>query len=131
MKFHQLDQSPPNGSGMNEGDPVSTASDARLPIDESGPIGLQMAQGGGEIGYRIGDVVKTFSPSGQEPTDRGVGLERRQQLNMASPDGNHGFLDALLLHDFSGERLDCEQVPVSLQRRVEIVNGYCDMVDVD
>lgn len=116
---------------MDEGDLGATPAHARLGVDETRSLVLEVGEGGFNRDNCIGDVVETFTILGQKLTHRGFRAEGLEQLDERAAHGDHGLLDSLALHLLPVHGLDPVTVPVSIEGGVEIVNGDRDVVEVE
>lgn len=116
---------------MHERDPRSPAANTRLLVYQANTLGLQVIEGGIDVGDGVGNMVHTLAARTDELADRRIPAERLQQLNMGASDGNHRLLNSLALDDLSMNRLHPVLAPVLGQGRVQIANGDPDMVDID
>ena len=84
---------------------------------------------GVDVRHLVGDVVQARALLGQEPADRRVGPERREQLDMVLADVEQDGLDALLGDDLAVRDVQAEAVPVQLDRGLDLLDGDADVVD--
>ena len=65
-------------------------------VQEAGPRGPQLFDGGVEIGYSQGDVVETGAALLEEIGDGGIGGRRLEQLDARIGGGEHGHVHFFL-----------------------------------
>ena len=67
---------------MNEGDPAAGSASPWYFVHQPIPGGPAALERGVEIGNPIADMVDARASAGQESPNRGVRLERREQLHL-------------------------------------------------
>jgi hypothetical protein len=80
---------------VDEGDPGVPDPRARGLVDQPHAGLLQALERRVEIVRRVRDVVQARPAPGEEAPDRGVGAQRREQLDMALAGAEQDGLDAL------------------------------------
>lgn len=130
-QFHQFDEGSSQVPWMDKGYPGSTASGTWLGVDEARSQTLQMAEGGFDRAHGVGNVMQTFTVLGQETTHRGFRAQRLEQLHEGPAHWNHRLLDPLFLDPLAIEGLDVVPVPITLDRPVEVLDGYRHMIQIE
>src|SRR4051794_22669431 len=108
---------------------VADAHAGRL-VDEPQAAVAQVREGRLDVGDAVGDVVQPRPAAGEEAADRRVGLQRRQQLDVAGTDVEQDRLDALLLDDLAMRERHAVGPLVQRDGGVEVVDGDADVVDL-
>jgi len=116
---------------MDKGDARPPSPGSCRFVHEPRPLLPEMAQGDIDGGHHEGDVVEPLTPTLQEPSHRGVRAERLQQLDERSPDRDHRLFHPLGFDGLSIQRLDPITLPIAVERRVQVVYGYGDMIQVE
>ena len=115
---------------MQEGDAAVTDADPRLAVDQLEPGAGELLQGRVDVVDRVGDVMQPGALAGEERADRGVGAKRAQQLHMPVPDVEQDRLDPLRLDRLAVRQGHLEARRVELERRVDVLDGDADVVDL-
>ena len=110
---------------MDEGDPASAGTAARHLVDQAIARGPAGGEGGIQIRHPIAQVMDAGTATLEEPGDRAVRRERREQLDLgvAERQGHDGGAVRL----FRRVRCEAEDIPIKGKRRVEIRHGDSDM----
>lgn len=114
---------------MNERHLEPEEAAARALVHELGPLAGEPRELGADVGDLEGDVVQAGAALGEEPADRRVGGEGREQLHSASADVQRCRLDALVFERLAVLELGPEEPAVGVDGRVEILDRDPDMVD--
>ena len=99
-------------------------------IDEANPGVAKRAERLLEIVHAIGDVMHAFAASGEEPTDRRVGTERAEELDVGRADAEQHLVDALMLDALAMRGLDAEGSAVLLDRGFQVLDRDADVIDL-
>ena len=110
---------------MNEGDPASAGTGARHLVDQAIACGPAGGKGGVQIRHPIGDVMDAGTATLEEPGDRTVRRERREQLDLGVAE-RQGY-DGGAVRLFRCVGREAEDIPIKGERRVEIRHGDSDM----
>ncbi len=73
--------------------------------------------------------MKSRAALAQEPADHGLGVERRQQLDVTVTDVEQRRVDALVRDRLAVYERHPERVTIERQRRIEVRYGDADMID--
>ena len=95
----------------------------------SAPSAASSASRRADVVHLVGDVVHSGPAPREEPADRRVLAERRQQLDPALADQKQRRLDALLLDRGPVLEPAAEEALVRLHRLVQVRDGQADVVD--
>lgn len=66
---------------MDKGNPAAAGANAWLVVDQGVARGPATGQCRLQVGNAVADVVNAGSPAGQKPADRGIGLQRFEELD--------------------------------------------------
>src|SRR4051794_11588378 len=121
---HHLRENAVDGIRMDERDLQAEHPGARLVVDELRTVALQRFERRSDVPDLERDVVHSGAAGGEEAADRGVVLERREQLDAAAAHAHRDGLDALIGHRRAMLQLAAEQPLVGAERLVEVVNGH-------
>ena len=103
-RLHQLSQHPAERLGVHERHAPEDAV-ARVLVDQVAPPARRRSSSAAQVVHAVGDVVHALAALGQEPPDRRVLGERREQLDAAAlAEPQRERVDALLLDPLA--RLD-------------------------
>lgn len=116
---------------MHECDPQTAPSNSGLFIDESCALGLQVAQCCLYRRHSKSDVMQPFAMAFEKASDGRSPAERLNQLDERAADRDHRFFDALGLDHLAIQRFNPIPNRIALQGRVEIGDGYGNVVEVD
>jgi len=114
---------------MDEGDLEPEHTVPGRGVDQLCTRGGELVERGPDVGDLVGDVMHAGPAFHEEPADRRVLGESRQQLDSAVPDADGRRLDPLLLDPLPVLDTTAEQPLVGRHRRIEIVDGETDVVD--
>ena len=131
MHLHQLDQHSPESTRVDECDPMPTAPDPRRVVDQFGSLGAEVLERRIDVCHLDGEVVQAFTTLVEEPSHRGVGLQRGENLQKGATEGDHGLLDTLRLDRLTAQRLDPKELGQRSQRRLEVPDRNGGVVQVD
>src|SRR5207342_3709243 len=95
----------------------------RLRVDQLDAGAGQPLQRGVDVIDRVGDVMQARALALQVLADRGVGAERRQQLDVPVADVEQHRLDALRLDRLAVRQLHLEALLVKLDAGLEVLDG--------
>src|SRR5437763_6354493 len=126
---HHLRENAVDGIRMDERDLQTEHPGARLFVDELCAVAPQPLERRRDVLDLERDVVHSGAARGEEAADRGVVLERREQLDAAAADEDGRRLDALAGHRRTVLQLRAEEPLVRPQRLVEVVDGYADVMN--
>lgn len=118
-----------DGVGVNERDLQPEEPFPRPVIDQIGTCSRELGKRNVEICHLVGDMVHPRAALGEEPADRGVVPERRQQLDATLPGADRGRLDPLLGNGRAMLDLSPEEPLVRAYRFVEILDGNAKVVN--
>src|SRR2546427_65816 len=74
--------------------------------------------------------MKAGATTLEEAPDRRVRTERSEQLDERAPDRKEHLFHPLWIDAFAMGGLDTERAPVVLDRRVEVLHGDADVIDL-
>jgi len=114
---------------VNERDLPAEEAGPRPPVDELRPAGRQPLELRGDVVDREREVVHARAASGDEPSDRGVRAERREQLDPALAEAEERHLDAVLLEHLAVLEHRAEEPAVGGDGAVEVVDRDPNVVD--
>jgi len=114
---------------VKKGDPRAPDPRPGLRVDQLRPGLLELGQGRLDIGHLVGDVVQPRALAGEELADRRVGPQGSQQLDVVLTQVKQNGLDPLLGDDLAVGQGHLEAVAVELERGLELLDGYSDVVD--
>ncbi len=114
---------------MQERDLGAADTGARLLVDHPQAGGPQIVERARDIIHAVGNVVQARAALGEEPADRRVCAQRRQQLDMALTDVEQRGLHALLCDRFPMHQRHAVRVAVDGDRGVEVLDRHADVVD--
>jgi len=118
-----------DGVGVDERDLEPEEPAARPFVDQLGALGNQLVQRLADIVDLVRDVVHARASLGEEPPDRRLVAERREQLDAAGTDPKGRSLDTLLGNGLAVLELGAEEPLVRLDRLVQIGDRDAEMVD--
>src|SRR5262245_64658062 len=98
-----------DGVRVDEGDLEAEEPTARARVDQLGPFGGELIEGGADVVDLERDVVHPGAPLREELADRRVLAERGQQLDPVGADAQRRRLDALLLERLAVLELGSEE----------------------
>ena len=98
-------------------------------VDQLDAVLRQALELGRDVGDLEGQVVHPGPAPGDEPADRRVRAERREQLDPAAAEPHRRGLDALVGDQLAVLELGAEQARVRLDGLVEVGDGQADVVD--
>ena len=98
-------------------------------VHELGAAGREPRKLVGDVGDLEGDVMHPGPPFREELADRRLGAEGREQLDPAVTHPERRRLDALVGKGLAMFELGTEELSITLDRGIEIVNRNADMVD--
>ena len=102
---------------------------ARAGVDQLDPLGREPLERCRHVAHLVRDVVHPLAALGEEPADRRVLLERREQLDPALAETHRRSLDPLILDALAMLEPAAEQALVRANGRVEIRDGNADVMD--
>jgi len=114
---------------MDEGDLEPEHALSRLGVDQLGTPRGELGERYADVVDLVGDVVHAGAALREEPSDRRVLAERRQQLDAAGADAQGGRLDALLLDPGPMLEPAAEEPLVRPHRLVQVGDRHADVVD--
>ena len=109
---------------------VTSTADPRFLIDQPSPLRLQVFEGSVDVRDGECDVVHARSFRRQELTDRRIGTEWLEELDVGAPHRDHRLFDTLLLDDLPAQRLDRVLVGKASNGVVEVGYSDGDVMDV-
>jgi len=114
---------------MNESDLEPEHPAPGLGVDQLNTLLGESLDRDAHVVHLVGDVVHAGAALGEEPADRRVVRERREQLDTAVSDADRGGFDALVVD--AGPVLEpaAEQALVGTHRLVEVHDGEAYVVD--
>ena len=114
---------------MHEGNLEAEHAPARLRVDQLGAAAGEIADGGMHVVDLVGDMVHPGPPLREEPPDRRVFPESRQELDPALADADRRRLDPLGLDTLAMLHASAEQALVRRHGLVEVADCDADVVD--
>ena len=114
---------------MHEGDLQAEQAAPRLGVDQLGALLREGRDRDPSIVDLVRDVVHAGAALREEPADRGVLAERREQLDATVPHSHGRGLDALLLDALTMLEPSAEEPLVRGDRGVEILDRDPDVMD--
>src|SRR4051794_32225692 len=112
-----------NRLGVHECDLQPEHAPPRLRVDQLDTLFRELGECRRDIVHLVGDVVHARPALGEEPPDRRVVAERREQLDPASAEAQRRRLDALVLDPFPVLEAAAEQPLVRIHGGVEVLDG--------
>src|SRR5438046_44333 len=98
-------------------------------VDELRTRGPEVVHRGADVVHLERDMVHPRAALREEPADRRVAVERRDELDEVRADANGGRLDALRRHLRAALDGRAEQPLVRLHRLVEVDDGHAEVVN--
>ena len=114
---------------MDERDLEAEEALVRLRVDHLGARVGEAGELGADVLDLVGDVVHTRPAFREEPADRRLLAERRNQFDPARSDEDGRRLDPLRVHAAAMLDLCAEEPLVRVHGLVEVVHGDAEMVD--
>ena len=115
---------------MDEGDTSPPPAETWHGVDEPSSLVREMSEGTLDRDDRIGDVMQTLTPLGQEPTHRGFILYRLEQLDERATHRDHRLLHPLALHHLSIDGLDVVAVAIAIYRPIQVMDRDRHMIEI-
>ncbi len=128
--LHEFDEGTAQVGRVDEGDAGPPTADPRDLIYQPCSLRHEVGERGFDIEDRVSHVVQALTVSFQEAADGGIGRERPQELDVRSSEGNHRLFDSLLDDYLPVGRFDAISVEVTIDRRIQVLNGDADMIEV-
>jgi hypothetical protein len=117
-----------DGLGVHEGDLRAEETAARGGIDQPRPLALEAHELGRQILDLVRKVVHPRAALREEPPDRRVRAECREQLDMSGADPQRRGLDPLCVLRLAPGELGAEEALVARDRIIEILDRDADVV---
>ena len=89
-----------------------------------------MREGGLDVVHPVGDVVHAGTAARERASHRRVRPERPEELDVGGAHREEDLVDALILDPFAVERRDPEEPFIGTDRRLEILDGDADVIDI-
>lgn len=127
--FDEFGEDAAERAGMQERHQVSAEADPGGAVDQLNAFGGERIQRSGEIGHRVGNMMKPRATPFQKPGDAAGCIRRLDQLHPAIANCERGGLDVLVVQYFPDNWLRADRTTVLRNGRVEVGNNDANVMN--